>query len=126
MNLDQAKQRASELRRLIGKASYFACPSAHEGFGIAAVEALSAGLFPVLSDIPPFAKLAARARIGMIYDPNDPTSAAARLNQLIPNDAAYAANRQRAMDAASGYDWANVAESYVSLYRAVLARKHVR
>ena len=112
----------AELRRLIGTASYFACPSAHEGFGIAAVEALSAGLIPVLSDIPPFAKLTSRAGLGMTYDPDDAARAAARVNRLVSNDAAYDALRQRAMDAAISYDWAAVAGTYVSLYRAVLAR----
>jgi hypothetical protein len=33
-----------QLRSLIGEASYFGCLSAYEGFGLAAVEAMSAGL----------------------------------------------------------------------------------
>ncbi|WP_296817706.1 glycosyltransferase family 4 protein [Thiobacillus sp.] len=41
-----------ELASLIGQSSYFICLSHHEGFGIAPIEAMSAGLTPVLSDIP--------------------------------------------------------------------------
>ena len=44
----------AQLRSLLGEASYSACLSAYEGFGLAAVEAMSAGLLPILSGITPF------------------------------------------------------------------------
>src|SRR5690606_4301617 len=43
-----------EIRSLLQQASYFICLSRHEGFGIAPIEGMSAGLTPLLSDIPPF------------------------------------------------------------------------
>ncbi|HYG89240.1 MAG TPA: glycosyltransferase family 4 protein [Azospirillum sp.] len=113
----------ADLRALISHASYFVCPSAHEGFGIAAVEALSAGLIPVLSAIPPFEKLVARTGVGFTYDPDEPQTAVERLVQmssLAPADAA--ALRTLAQQAAASYDWGRVTDTYVSLYRRVLSQ----
>ena len=56
------------VRHLMGRCSVFASASEYEGFGVAAVEALSAGLFPLLSDIPAFRRLVSRVGVGMIVD----------------------------------------------------------
>jgi alpha-1,3-mannosyltransferase len=111
-----------ELRALIGRSSYFICASAYEGFGVAAVEALSAGLIPVLSTISPFVKLLGRAGTGIAYDPERPLAAAERLNRFASSAANNIASlRRQAMETASAYDWTVVAEKFASLYRAVLA-----
>ncbi len=104
------------LRTLIGQATYYVSASAHEGFGIAAVEALSAGLLPILSDIPPFRKLMAKAGVGFLFDPAQPVEAAAKLDGLHRQLSDLAPIRQRAMQTARPYDWAGVAEAYASLY----------
>ena len=107
-----------ELRAALGRASYYVSASAHEGFGIAAVEGLSAGLVPVLSDIPPFRKLLAKVGFGTPIDTADPEGTAERLEQLHA-DLAYQAPaiRQRLIRTAAEYDWAAVARRYASLYR---------
>jgi alpha-1,3-mannosyltransferase len=56
------------LAALIARCSVFACASRYEGFGIAAVEAASAGLFPVLANIPAFQRTVERLKIGMLCD----------------------------------------------------------
>ena len=113
-----------ELRALIGRSSYFVCASAYEGFGVAAVEALAAGLIPILSAIPPFVKLLERAGVGLGYDPDEPQNAAARLNRFARCAAANLGSwRKRAMESAAIYDWSAAAESFTALYRAVLARR---
>lgn len=58
----------AQLGALIARSSVFACASRYEGFGIAAVEATAAGLFPVLSDIPAFRRTVERTGIGMMWD----------------------------------------------------------
>jgi alpha-1,3-mannosyltransferase len=60
-----------ELASLIGQSSYFICLSRHEGFGIAPIEAMSAGLTPILSDIPPFRNLVEQAGAGVLLDNGD-------------------------------------------------------
>jgi alpha-1,3-mannosyltransferase len=113
-----------ELRALIGRSSYFICASAYEGFGVAAAEALSAGLIPVLSTVSPFVKLLGRAGTGIAYDPERPLAAAERLNRFASSAANNIASlRRRAMETASAYDWTVVAEKFASLYRAVLAHR---
>ena len=43
----EASPSDQRLSELMGQASYFLCLSRHEGFGLAAIEAMSAGLTPV-------------------------------------------------------------------------------
>lgn len=57
-----------QLCALMQQAQFFVCLSRHEGFGIAAVEAMSAGLIPILSDIPPFVRLATESGQGVIVN----------------------------------------------------------
>jgi alpha-1,3-mannosyltransferase len=56
------------LRELIAECSTFVCASRFEGFGIAAVEAIGAGLFPVLSEIAPFQRTIERCGHGLCLD----------------------------------------------------------
>jgi alpha-1,3-mannosyltransferase len=62
------------LRELIGRCGSYGCASSYEGFGLAAVEAASAGLFPVLSDIPPFADTIKRLGYGVRVDFTNPST----------------------------------------------------
>ncbi|MBV9827132.1 MAG: glycosyltransferase family 4 protein [Alphaproteobacteria bacterium] len=110
------------LREAMGRASYFVSASEFEGFGLTAVEAMSAGLVPVLSAIPPFRKLVDSTGVGVVFDPAEPEGAARcleRWSRCSPAEQ-YAA-RQNAIAAAMPYDWRSRAGAYVDLYRSVLA-----
>jgi alpha-1,3-mannosyltransferase len=107
----------ADLRSLIGEASYFACLSAYEGFGLAAVEAMSAGLFPILSGIAPFRRLVGNSGIGLIVDPDDPATAAATVQATVLEDeAAYTKRQAQTTDAVRQYDWERVATQYAKIY----------
>ncbi|MBN6151163.1 glycosyltransferase family 4 protein [Xanthomonas sp. AmX2] len=111
------------LAQLLGSAQFFVCLSRHEGFGIAAIEAMSAGLLPVLSNIPPFARLARESEQGVLVDPADTQAAAAAVAAYAAAvDPAYAAQRQAAMDYAQRHDWGRVVDAYVAEYHAALGR----
>ncbi len=105
-----------EIRRAIGQASYSVCLSRHEGFGLAAIEAMSAGLVPVLSEIPPFRRLAAESGIPLLV-PDDAEDAAARVverhHQL---QARHASVRARAQSVVQVYSWRRVVGAYVEEY----------
>ena len=106
------------LAACIAQASYFLCRSRHEGFGLAAVEALSAGLTPLLSDIPPFRSLVAHAGVGLLLAPDAEATAAGRLLALhAAPAAAHAARRAAAIACAQHYAWPNVARRYMQVYR---------
>lgn len=112
-----------ELRGLIGNASYYICLSEHEGFGIAALEAMSAGLIPILSDIPPFRKLVEKTGMGMLVDSADLAESAAktlRLDEAVTSNPA--AHRESARAAALPYSWDHVVARYVQEYQRVLER----
>jgi len=106
------------LAALIGRASYFVCLSRHEGFGLAAIEAMSAGLVPVLSDIPPFRALVERSRLGHLIGAGGIDAAVSRLVQerRLPADIHHW-RRGRAIAFAEPYDWQRVAGCYEQVYR---------
>lgn len=99
-------------------ATWFACASAYEGFGVAAVEAVAAGLIPILSRIPPFERLAASLPGSILFDPDDPADAAARIIAL---DRSGPPTRAALAAAADRHDWSHVTGKYVALYIDVLA-----
>ena len=108
----------AEIRALINQASYFLCLSRHEGFGIAPIEAMSAGLTPVLSDIPPFRRLVDDSGLGFLTPLGAaPDKAIDQLLQLHEQgDSAYQVRRATAMDFAQRYAWPQVADRYLALY----------
>jgi alpha-1,3-mannosyltransferase len=101
--------------------SVIASASEYEGFGIMAVEGLSAGLFPLLSDIPPFRRLVDRTGVGMVADFADPEVAASRfIRRWGTIEADYGRHRDAAIAAASPYGWAGASRAYESLYDEAL------
>jgi glycosyltransferase-like protein len=63
-------------------ADAFAFPSVKEGFGLVVLEALSAGLPVVASDIPVFAEYLEDDESALLVPPGDPTALAASLGRL--------------------------------------------
>ncbi len=57
-----------ELLELYSKNEFFASASEYEGFGISAVEAIAAGLVPILNAIPPFKAFVKEGKTGFIVD----------------------------------------------------------
>jgi alpha-1,3-mannosyltransferase len=117
----------AEIRDLMGQCSVLLSASDFEGFGIAAVEGLSAGLFLVLSDIPVFRHLVDRTGAGMVVDFSQPDTAAgqflARWRDLTSN---YGALRGAAMTAARSFDWQHASGAYLGVYEAVLGSRRRR
>lgn len=119
--------RDDALRTLIGRASYFCCLSSYEGFGLAAVEAMSAGLFPILSDIAPFKRLSAETGLGLISASPDLKATAADIEASVTmSESEYANRRAALMASVKGYDWESAAAQYARVYREVLAHRPKR
>jgi alpha-1,3-mannosyltransferase len=108
----------SDLARLIGAASYFVSLSAYEGFGVSIVEAMSAGLVPILSDIPPFREFIRRAGRGLLVDPSDLAAVA----QAVTAFDASRPTKDRAdlIAAAAEYSWSRMTEAYLSEYTRIV------
>jgi len=114
-----------QIRDLIQQASYFLCLSQHEGFGIAPIEGMSAGLTPILSDIPPFKRLVDNSGLGFTI--NNTTNADDTIRQLLhlheQGEAAYAERRTAAITFAKRYAWPKVADHYLALYEELARHK---
>jgi alpha-1,3-mannosyltransferase len=114
----------AQIRALMARSSVFVSASDYEGFGLAAVEALSAGLWPVISPIPPFRHLADKTGLGTVVDFDDADSAAGEfLDDWAKVSADYDRTRHAAMNAASAYRWPATSEKYQALYDLVLGEK---
>lgn len=111
----------NDIAALMARSSLLLSTSEYEGFGLSAVEGMSAGLWPVMSDIAPFRLLAGRTGLGTILDFADPAAAARQFLEQWPQIAGdYDRLRRRAIEAARSFEWPRVAEKYEALYRSVL------
>jgi alpha-1,3-mannosyltransferase len=114
----------AELRVLIGMASYFLCLSHHEGFGIAPIEAISAGLMPLLSPIPPFVRLFQTTGAGALLDAPTPAQQAAQIStlhaQMADATRRDSATARAAHLALQAYSWQGVAARYAQQYDLAL------
>ncbi|MBX4904389.1 glycosyltransferase family 4 protein [Rhizobium bangladeshense] len=108
------------IRRIITEASLFASASEYEGFGLVALEAMSAGLLPVLNANDAFQTLANRHPVIRLTDFTSPETAAVAVESAY-NDLARRPDvlRSELLDSARGYSWDIVAGRYIDLYRSL-------
>jgi alpha-1,3-mannosyltransferase len=113
-----------DLRELIGNASYFLCMSHHEGFGIAPIEAISAGLIPLLSPIPPFVRLLKHTGTGILLDAPTQEQQALQIGrlhaQMVTPNHALQQSRAAAQESVQRYSWKGVADRYTQQYDLAL------
>jgi alpha-1,3-mannosyltransferase len=113
------------LRALMAQCSLAVSASDYEGFGLSAIEAMSAGLLPILSAIPPYQHLVTRTGAGVLVDFDNPKTAAKQLLQAWHSYSAdYDRSRLTTMNAATRYDWQNAADAYAKMYSNVLGQGH--
>lgn len=112
------------LREVMGRATFFVSASEYEGFGLALIEAMSAGLLPVVHSNAAFQAFAAHMPGVTVSDFARPDEAAQELRAL------HAAARERlpglrrqAMEAAEPFSWDHVKLEYDRVYAGVLQRR---
>jgi alpha-1,3-mannosyltransferase len=114
----------AEIKQRIAGCSVIVSSSDYEGFGLAAIEGMSAGLFPLLSDIAPFERLVGSSGVGLNVNFDDAGAAAAAfLEQWKKIADGYASMREQSIAAASRYAWENVSGLYQSLYDDALGAR---
>jgi alpha-1,3-mannosyltransferase len=105
------------LKHLISQSSLFVSASAYEGFGLVAVEAMSAGLLPVLHQNNAYAALAAKHKEIHLADF---AHAQASADAVLRAYQALSQNADLRLDlqvATQGYSWERVAQRYIDIYR---------
>jgi alpha-1,3-mannosyltransferase len=111
-----------KIGQLIAGCSFYISASEHEGFGISAVEAMSAGLVPILSRIPAFERFI-EPGLGVLMDPTDPKGAAAAIRTLYTDlQSDMQGRRLQLIALAKGFDWGHVSDVVAATYRRILAK----
>lgn len=101
-------------------------PSEYESFGLSVVEAMAAGVVPVLNDIRAFRYFIDPGRNGFIVDYKDADAAARTILEARDLGARRPEVAAAARDKARQYDWSNVVGDLEDIYRDAIAEAHAR
>jgi glycosyltransferase involved in cell wall biosynthesis len=107
----------TEVLDILSSARVFALPSSREGFGLAALEAMAAGVPVVTIDHPHNAtgELITPSVSGFIADPN-PRRFAEALFEVLRNDTLHQRMYQGALAVAERHSWPSLIGDFVDLY----------
>jgi glycosyltransferase-like protein len=111
----------AELERLYRAADLFAFPSVNEGFGLAALEALAAGLPVVASDLEVFRTFLEHDRTALLTPVGDSEALAAALARLAREPADRERLRLSARPVVAAHTWDASAAAHERAYQAFLA-----
>ena len=109
----------SVIAELLRSSDIYLSPSIVESFGLATLEAMSAGLPCVVTDVPGSRDLVS-PHIGILANPNNPENISLALKFLIENPSIAKAMGEKARSKAASYDWTNIANQYLHVYNRAL------
>ncbi|MEQ8966820.1 MAG: glycosyltransferase family 4 protein [Azospirillaceae bacterium] len=119
---------AATLSGILGTCGYYVSASRFEGFGMSLIEAMSAGLVPIVQDNAAFAELVGAAGVGTLTDFAEPARAAAdaagamaRVEAEDSSAGAAGGERRRAVAFSRHYDWDALVDTVTALYETALA-----
>ena len=97
-------------------ADAFAFPSVNEGFGLAVLEAMAAGLPVVLTDLPVFAEYVRFGDDALAVAPGDDEGLVNALETVAHDDSMRATLRQRGRAVAARFGWDTTALQHIAIY----------
>ena len=109
---------------LVGQSSFCVYASSFEGFGISVLELMSAGIIPILNDIPTFNRFVKNGKNGYIADFDDPQNAAQTiLSALMASQTVKKRISASARASAVEFSWPNKIQEYILAYQKVIGQK---
>ncbi|MFH0796618.1 MAG: glycosyltransferase family 1 protein [Candidatus Omnitrophota bacterium] len=109
-----------DLSALYSFAEVFVYPSLYEGFGFAPMEAMACGCPVVTSNISALPEVTGGAAI--LVDPQDVDAIAKGILDVITNPELKKGMRERSLDRAQKFTWADSAEKALQVYEEILRR----
>lgn len=110
------------LIELYKAADVFVFPSHNEAFGLVALEAMAAGTATVASDVGGLKSFLRSGENGLLVPPGRPERIADAVRSLLTDPQRRAALARAGRETARGFDWREVAETYLALYREAMSR----
>jgi glycogen(starch) synthase len=104
---------------LYAGASVFVMPSRFEGFGIAAAEAMAAGVPVVASDVPALREVVDPPAGGVVVPPRNAAALATAMSDLMSDEAALSRISITARASAERFRWQRVAHDHLGFLTAV-------
>ena len=113
----------SDTQQLLAASDFFALPSLAEGFSLALVEALAAGLPTVATNVGGASEVIQSGQGGILVPPADSAALATALKHLLSlNEAEIQRQRQAARQAAQPFSTQAMAEKTLRVYSEVVCR----
>jgi glycosyltransferase-like protein len=109
-----------ELPAWYGAADALAFPSVKEGWGLAVLEAMSAGLPVVATDIPVFHEYLTDGVDALLVSPGDPASLAVAMKSLVDDPSLRDRLRAGGSLVAARYSWESTATRHADIYARLL------
>ena len=114
---------AREMPALYRAADALAYPSTREGFGLAVLEAASAGVPAVVSDLPVLRETLADGRDCLMVPPGHPASLADALVRLVRDPALRERLLAGGRETAARFTWRDAAAAHLRVYEGLLAAR---
>ena len=109
----------AELPAWYAAADVLAFPSTKEGWGLAVLEAMSAGLPVVASDLPVFREYLTSGRDALLVPVDDPAALATALATVLDDPDLAASLREAALATAQRFTWARSAAEHQAIYASL-------
>ena len=112
------------IRAQIEDASVIVSASDYEGFGIAVIEGMSAGLWPVLNDIPAFRRVQQESKLGLIGRFEDAETLAGDFLAALPAlERSHGKARAASIAFSQTYAWPLVARKIEAVYDRIVGER---
>jgi glycosyltransferase-like protein len=109
----------AELPAWYAAADVLAFPSTKEGWGLAVLEAMSAGLPVVASDLPVFGEYLTSGRDALLVPVDDPAALATALATVLDDPDLAASLREAALATAQRFTWTRSAAEHQAIYSSI-------